>query len=190
MKRFRNLLQNDRLRKLTKTLETLSSPNKKYKGDIFEQYHSIQIGKRYYLEEDIETLFNPVVNGETTDHVALFKKVFQTLYPITRTINELPKKPRSEGDATTLLNGLKNRKTVLRKEILINKRDKGNSINLREEVEHLQDIIQIIDHLDDESTTVTFPYDQLELYIDNPDIAQSIDFDKELNTLKLKEINY
>lgn len=175
-----------RVRKnLVKRLDKTISPEKEYLGDIFKSYHSIQIGKRYYFEEEIETLFNPVVNGTSTDHVGLFKKVFQTLYPITRTRDGLPKKPRDEGEKTIVVKGLENRKTQLRLQIVKHIQDKGNSINLREEIEHLEDIIEIINHLND--TTMSFPYNQLQLYIDNPDIAQSSDFDEEMNRLKMKQ---
>ena len=152
-----------------------------YPDDMLPDLKDIKIGKRIYSGKDLE-------NIASEDYVGLFKKVFQKEYPITRTKSGLPKKPRNPTQTDNLVQRLKNKFTVLRFDILHNMKNKGDSITLRESIEHLEDIKQLINHFEEKNTT-TFPYDLLETYIENSDIDLfSDDIDEEMNKSYIKQI--
>lgn len=176
--RFKNVIK--RLYQSTDTASNQSTEEEIYSDDILPDLKDIKIGKRIYSGKDLE-------NIASKDHVGLFKKVFQNMYPITRTKYGLPKKPRNPSQKENLVQRLKNKFNVLRFDIQSNIKVKGDSTTLRESIEHLEDIKQLINHFEENNTT-TFPYDLLETYIENSDIDLfSDDIDEEMSKSYIKQ---
>jgi len=176
--RLRNLAK--RLYQSKDTASNQSTEEEIYIDDILPNLKDIKIGKRIYSGEDLEII-------ASKDHVGLFKKVFQNMYPITRTKSGLPKKPRNTSQTENLVQRLKNKFTQLRYDIQSNIKVKGDSTTLRESIEHLEDIKQLINHFEENNTT-TFPYDLLETYIENSDIDLfSDDIDEEMSKSYIKQ---
>lgn len=140
--------------------------DKSLKKARFENIHSIQIGKNYYDEKDLEKYFNA-----DDDTLVLLKRVFQKDYPITRTSNGLPRVPSNTEDKHRLITSLETYFNNLRQRILEKKFKSGDTVSLRENIEQIQHIKLLIEHF--EESDETFPYHMFENYLENKDYIKS-----------------
>ena len=142
----------------------------------------IFIGDHSFRNNEIVALFTPDNKKEET--LVLFKKVFQNKYPITRH-NGIPRVPSREEDKNLLVDGLNKYFNLLRNEIISLKK-KGDSVDLREKISHLQKINILITHFKEDKET--FPYQDFDKYLSNKDYINSVgDIDDGLRSIKGEE---
>ena len=139
----------------------------------------IFIGDHSFRNNEIVTLFAPDNRKEET--LELFKKVFQNKYPITRH-NGIPRVPSREEDKNLIVDGLNKYFNLLRNEIISLKK-KGDSVDLREKISHLQKINILITHFKEDKET--FPYQNFKDYLSNKEFVDSVgDIDEGLKYVK------
>ena len=140
------------------------------------------IGDHSFTNQQIINIFAP--QGRNEETLLLFKKVFQNKYPITRH-HGIPRVPVLIDDKNLLIDGLNNYFNILRDEIISLKKKKGDSVVLREKINHLQKINILIEHFKNDKET--FPYQNFEEYLSNKEYINSIgDIDEGLNIIKGK----
>ena len=151
--------------------------------DIFPNLEYVFIGSDSFNKEELIKNFADK-DDDPLEVVSLLKKVFQKEYPITR-VNGLPKIPSRKGDKEFLIKLLHFYFINLRYEILVQKQKFGNSVSLRERINHIQNIKILLDHF--ETDKEKFPYHMFQDYIDN---RQFVEFEDDLvNALhKIKDI--
>ena len=135
--------------------------------DLFPNIEAVFIGKRAFTNDDIQDTFSIPSKNNKQRVLVLFKKVFQNIYPITRS-NGIPLRPKDKDDATILLEGLNRNLTFLRHNIINMKNRHGDSVKLRELLDQFQEIKILIEHFTDDNKQ-TFPYDLLSEYVKNED---------------------
>ena len=142
----------------------------------------IFIGDHSFRNNEIVTLFAPDNRKEET--LELFKKVFQNKYPITRH-NGIPRVPSHDEDKNLLIDGLNKYFNIIRREIMELKK-KGDSVELREKIGHLQKINILITHFNEGKET--FPYQNFKDYLSNKEFVDSVgDIDEGLKYVKGEE---
>ena len=141
--------------------------------DIFDELPVVFIGM-YSFDNDhlVEEFGDKTTNKDKV--VSLLKRVFQKKYPITRR-NGLPKIPSKKSDKELLIKLLENYFLRLRIKIINERKNHGNSMDLRQKIDQLQQIKSLQDHFTNDKET--FPYHLFQNYIDNED---SIDFKEDL----------
>ena len=137
--------------------------------DIFPNLEVIFIGKHSFNNAQIINNFDST-DIDQTHLVALFKKVFQNKYPITRN-RGLPKIPSKKTDRELLIKALYTYINKLRKDIISSRKQEGNSIVLREKIGHLEEIKILIQHFEDDKEK--FPYHLFREYLLNADYYNS-----------------
>jgi len=146
--------------------EKATEDNKDDNIDLFSELEVVFIGKHSFDNKEIIENFGPV-DGFAEEHlVALLKKVFQNKYPITRS-HGLPKIPSKDNDKILLLKGLYNYFNNLRRKIIRERKQEGNSMMLRESIGHLEEIKMLIEHFEEDKAK--FPYHLFREYMDNSD---------------------
>ena len=131
--------------------------------DVFPELDHIFIGNDNFTEDDIIKNFVDKTDDQKTV-IAFMKKVFQRQYPITRS-NGLPKIPSLEHDRKLLLKVFTFYFNKLRNELMQQKQKYGNSVSLRERVDHIQKIHILMEHFQDDNEK--FPYHLFQDYIEN-----------------------
>ena len=122
--------------------------------DLFPEIDVVFICNEAFDEDALKKKF--AYDGVDQDTiVAFFKKVFQNKYPITRS-NGLPKIPSNKHDKIMLLKAFEFYFHNLRYDIIKHKQKYGNSVSLRERIDHLQKIKILMEHFEEDK--VTFPY--------------------------------
>jgi len=157
--------------------------------DIFPDLEVIFIGKHSFDKEQLIRKFHPQNRSESglnpSRVISLLKRVFQNKYSETR-INGLPKVPHRKKDKENLIKMLTHYFNNLRTDIILKKEKSGNTVSLRENIEHLQYINILIDHFEDDNES--FPYELFQEYIDNQEYFQySHDLVDQLKKIKSKE---
>lgn len=133
------------------------------KTPLFEHITKFTIAKKPFILEDIKT--NILGNIQDFDeNIELLRRVFQDAYPITSN-NGLPKAPADERQKDNLIEILTNYLKNLRSNLVKKLQLEGDSIILRQNIEHAQGIRQLIEHFN--TTTSKFPYDKFDQYLDN-----------------------
>ena len=151
-------------------------------SDDLKDVPIIFIGDHSFRNQDIVNLFAPDKKNEET--LILFKKVFQNKYPITRH-NGIPRVPSRDQDRNLLVDGLNNYFNILRGEIIELKK-KGDNVELREKIEHLQKINILITHF--KESKEQFPYEKFKEYLSNKEYVDSLgDIDEGLKYVKDEE---
>ena len=117
--------------------------------------------------------------------ISLMKRVFQNKYPATK-INGFPKVPHKKSDKEHLIKMITYYFNNLRSSVIQKKNKSGNTVSLREQIEHLQCVNMLIDHFENDKET--FPYDMFQEYIDNQEYFEfSSDLVNQLAKIKTKE---
>lgn len=160
--------------------ETLSDSEEYTSPNDLKDIPVVFIGDHSFTNQEIVNNFAPPGRSEET--LILLKKVFQNKYPITRH-RGIPRVPVPLEDNLLLIEALNNYFSTLRGEIIDLKRKKGDSVILREKIEHLQKIGILIDHFTKDKET--FPYHDFEKYLSNQEYVDSIgDIDQGLRLVK------
>jgi DNA repair exonuclease SbcCD ATPase subunit len=141
--------------------------------DIFDELPVVFIGMYSFDNEQLVEEFGDK-SVEKEKIISLLKRVFQKKYPITRS-NGLPKIPSKKGDKELLDRLLENYFDRLRAKIIRERKKHGNSMDLRQKIEQIQQIKVLQYHF--ENGKEKFPYHLFQNYIDNED---SIDFKEDL----------
>ena len=141
--------------------------------DIFDELPVVFIGMYSFTNEElIEKFGDKTKNPEQV--ISLLKRVFQKKYPITRS-NGLPKIPSRKVDKDLLQTLLQTYFKRLRVKILRDRKKHGNSMELRQMIDQLQQIKILQDHFEEDKET--FPYHLFREFLDNQD---SLDFKADL----------
>ena len=141
--------------------------------DLFPELQAVFIAGEAFTNEALKHKFG-YEGSDPESLVPFLKKVFQSKYPITRS-NGLPKIPTNKHDKKMLLDALEHYFHNLRYDIIKHKQKYGNSVSLRQQIDHLQKIKILMEHFEEDK--VSFPYHLFQDYLDN---QKFVEFEKDL----------
>ena len=152
--------------------------------DIFTELEVVFVCKHSFDKKQLIDNFKyDTVEDERV--ISLMKRVFQNKYPATK-INGMPKIPHKKSDKEHLIKMVTHYFNNLRSKVIQRKNKSGNTVSLREQIEHLQCVNMLLDHFNDDKET--FPYEMFQEYIDNQKYFEfSNDLVEQLKKIKTKE---
>jgi hypothetical protein len=152
--------------------------------DIFDELPVVFIGIYSFDNKELVDNFGDR-NTSSDKIVSLLKRVFQKKYPITR-VNGMPKIPSKKSDKELLIKLFDNYFNKLRRTIIKEKKQHGNSMTLRQKIDQLQNIKLLKEHF--KEAKEKFPYHLFEQYISNEDYLDfKGDLVNQINKIKFKE---